>query len=198
MWNTIIESLQACEQSMFVFDEVDTMTPKLLNVLVPFLDRETIEVFYNNGKIRIIMNKAIFIFLSNTGHFSISDIMLKQRQQGKTRDNAKMSDFEQIIPNIAYKEQGGFEESETISSASIDHYVPFLPLEREHVKLCIKRAYEIRNSTVTIDDIDDIMLHITFGPEPENIYAKSGCKRIEQKVISKVFSKSRREARSEL
>lgn len=31
---------------------------------------------------------------------------------------------------------GGFEKSSTIAQHLIDHYIPFLPLEQQHVEMC--------------------------------------------------------------
>jgi hypothetical protein len=39
---------------------------------------------------------------------------------------------------------GGFHMSETIGSNLIDHYVPFLPLEKSHVVQCIEAEYHRR------------------------------------------------------
>lgn len=40
---------------------------------------------------------------------------------------------------------GGFHHSDTIKSNLIDHYIPFLPLERSHIRKCIMEEFNIRN-----------------------------------------------------
>lgn len=40
-----------------------------------------------------------------------------------------------------YLSAGGFKYSSNIKSALIDHYIPFFPLERRHVEMCIKQEF---------------------------------------------------------
>lgn len=172
---------------MFVFDEVDMMTPGVLNVLVPFLDYGPAHVWHKSSRARVVTKKSIFIFLSNTGSQSIVDTLLELWNHGKQRTETRMSDFETLISIGAFNEKGGFEKSDTISTSLIDHYVPFLPLEAKHVKLCIERAFRDRGRIPNYEEMEEVMSHVTFGPEPHNLYAKSGCKRLEQKVASLVY-----------
>ncbi|KAK1137876.1 hypothetical protein K0M31_002370 [Melipona bicolor] len=67
LYKIIINSLQKCERSIFVFDEVDKMPEGLLNVLVPFLDYNTWIKSWRFTSTSIDTRKAIYIFLSNTG-----------------------------------------------------------------------------------------------------------------------------------
>lgn len=181
-----------CERSMFVFDEVDKMPEGLLNVLVPLLDYSNwhMSMKYTNG-IPVHKNKAIYIFLSNTGSTQIVGRLIKLWQLGKKRDETKIQDFEKLITDGAFREKGGFHLSDTITSNVIDHYVPFLPLEEEHVKQCIQKAFLNRGISPTWEMIEEAMSHVTFGPEPYNLYSQSGCKRIDQKVAAIVYSQKK-------
>ena len=171
---------------MFVFDEVDMMPVGLLNVIVPFLDYGYLTTVHLSDREEIVkINKAIFIFLSNTGSKEIMNQMIKFWQAGKNRDDLRIGDFENLIAQGAFNEKGGFHKSDTISSSLIDYYVPFLPLEAEHVKLCMRDAFaEYRPDSRNEAMEKEVMSVVTWGPEPHNIYANSGCKRIEQRVIS--------------
>lgn len=50
--------------------------------------------------------------------------------------------FRKILYNFEFT--GGFHFSDTISSNLIDHYIPFLPMERQHVRLCIIEEFRTR------------------------------------------------------
>ncbi|XP_047352422.1 torsin-1A-like [Vespa velutina] len=179
----IKNALQDCPQSLFVFDEIDKMPEGILNALVPFLD-------YNIWSTKGSTNKAIFIFLSNTGSRQIVQRLLNLWENGVSRDDTKLQDFESLISIGAFNEKGGFHLSDTIETSVIDHYIPFLPLEEEHVKNCAKQAFLKRKINPTSELIEEALSHMTFDPPPHNLYSKSGCKRIEQKVATIVYSRN--------
>ena len=46
-------------------------------------------------------------------------------------------DFEGLITRGAFNEVGGLQHSNVIEKSLVDHFVPFLPMEKRHVKQCI-------------------------------------------------------------
>lgn len=161
------------------------MPEGVLNVLVPFLDYGS-SVNWENR--HVSKNKAVYVFLSNTGSSEILSKLLRHWQSGKKREEVKLQDFEDLITLGAFNEKGGFHKSEIIESSVIDHYVPFLPLEEIHVKQCIEYAFKQQNFHLYDDDmITEAISHVTFGPPTHKIYAKTGCKRLEQKVATVVY-----------
>lgn len=174
---TLINSLKKCEKSLFVFDEVDKMPEGLLDVLVPILDYTTYSQLPGVDK-----NKAIFIFLSNSGSQQIVRRLLELWESGRKREDMTLQDFENLITIGAFNEKGGFHKSDTIETSLIDHYVPFLPLEEPHVISCIERAFRERKIHPTKEMIDEVLTHVTFDPPPHNLYSKAGCKRLDVKV----------------
>lgn len=176
--NTIIDSIQKCDRSLFVFDEVDKMPEGVLNALVPILDYTT--YFRLSG---VNKNKSIFIFLSNTGSQQIVKRLLELWENGRKREETGLQDFESLITIGAFNEKGGFHRSDAIETSLIDHYVPFLPLEESHVISCIKRYFRDRLIyDPSTQMIEEVLSHVTFDPPPHNLYSKAGCKRLEQKV----------------
>ncbi|EFN70225.1 Torsin-like protein [Camponotus floridanus] len=188
LYEAVSNALKKCERSLFVFDEVDKMPEGLLNILVPFLDYNMYHKPSKQSKI-VYQNKAIFIFLSNTGSSQIVQHLKSLWEKGKKRDDTRLQDFEKLIANGAFNEKGGLHHSDTIQTSVIDHYVPFLPLEEVHVRKCLTRAFSERNVTPKEEMIEEALSHLTFGPEPHNLYSMAGCKRIEQKVASIVYRK---------
>ncbi|XP_032688226.1 torsin-like protein isoform X1 [Odontomachus brunneus] len=190
LYKIISNSLQQCERSMFVFDEVDKIPEGLLNVLVPFLDYHSYRKSSKHSE-SIHQNKAIFIFLSNTGSAQIVQHLVGLWKRGKKREDTRLQDFEKLIADGAFNEKGGFYHSDAIQTSVIDHYVPFLPLEEVHVRKCLVRAFAERGVVSPKEEmIQEVLSHLTFGPEPHNLYSMAGCKRIEQKVAAIVYRKS--------
>ncbi|XP_011871796.1 PREDICTED: torsin-like protein [Vollenhovia emeryi] len=188
LYKIISNSLQSCERSMFVFDEVDKMPEGLLDTLVPFLGYNSYHKSTKNGE-SMYLNKAIFIFLSNTGSIQIVQHLTNLWERGMKRDDLQLQDFERLIAEGAFAEKGGFHHSDTIQTSVIDHYVPFLPLEEVHVRKCLVRAFNERGVSPKEEMIEEALSHLTFGPEPHKLYSMAGCKRIEQKVATIVYRK---------
>jgi len=96
--------------------------------------------------------------------------------------------------------------SDIIDHNLIDFYVPFLPLEKSHIEECIKKTAKKLNydGDSGMTEYVKIALHcpntgllaithqfyfhrevmktMTFSPEPEGLFAHSGCKRVDQQV----------------
>lgn len=173
---------------MFVFDEVDKMPEGLLNTLVPFLDYNSYHKSTKHSE-SVYQNKAVFIFLSNTGSTQIVQYLTSLWEKGRKREDTRLQDFEKLITDGAFSEKGGFHHSDTIQTSVIDHYVPFLPLEEVHVRKCLTKAFTDRGVVPKEEMIEEALSHLTFGPEPYNLYSMAGCKRIDQKVATIVYRK---------
>lgn len=111
------------------------MPPNVLNGLKPILD-------YNRNIDKIDYRKSVFIFLSNTGGTEVTSTLLRFWELGRNREEIHLADFEKLVMNGAFNEEGGFHKSDVIASSLIDHYIPFLPLEEKHIELCILRAFK--------------------------------------------------------
>jgi hypothetical protein len=55
--------------------------------------------------------------------------------------------YSTYLQHLIFCDIGGFHHSDTIKSNLIDHYVPFLPMERRHIKMCIIDEFKQRNVT---------------------------------------------------
>lgn len=126
-----------CAKQLFVFDEVDKIPPGVLDGIKNIID-------YNSRVENVDYRQAIFIFLSNTGASLITQQFLSLWKRGVARKDITVNDFENIIMKGAFNEDGGFRYSDTIKDNLIDHYVPFLPLEEEHVRMCILDEFKLR------------------------------------------------------
>nr|XP_022904903.1 torsin-1A-like [Onthophagus taurus] len=169
-------NITKCEKQLFIFDEVDKMPSAVLNGIKPIID-------YHDTVEKVDYRKSIFIFLSNTGSSLINDHYISLWKSGKKRRDIKLKDFEKLIAAGAFNEKGGFHHSDTIKCNLIDHYIPFLPLEYDHVRSCIYTEFSLRGvSHFQERDILEVLEGVEWGPSPENLFSKTGCKRLSQKV----------------
>uniref|UniRef100_A0A0B6ZB81 Torsin n=1 Tax=Arion vulgaris TaxID=1028688 RepID=A0A0B6ZB81_9EUPU len=171
-----------CERSMFIFDEVDKLPATLLDVIKPYVD-------YYEHLGGVIYRKAIFIFLSNTGGTDIATVVRDRWRLGTSRESLKLSEVEKIVMSSAINadNHNGLWHSQLISSHLITAYIPFLPLEKRHIRKCItdsliSMTYYSDVSDITSELVDEIMKELTFYPQAEQIFSSTGCKRVMEKI----------------
>lgn len=98
--------------------------------------------------------RAIFIFLSNAGGIEVSKVLEDQMSDGKYREQTSIHDYERILEAAAYNVDGGLQNAGIIKSSLIDHFVPFLPLEKRHVMKCIRREFERLGKIPTDEEVE--------------------------------------------
>jgi len=190
--NWIRGNVSSCEQSLFIFDEMDKMPLGMVDGLKAFID-------HHESVSGIDFRRCIFVFLSNTGGREITDIAYQFWKEGKTRESISYVDLENLIRNGAFNEKGGLHKSNVVERHLVDFYVPFLPLERIHVKQCIEfQIQKAVNEALTGEEyskhkiqeiksamnkkVDTLLAEMTFGPGASNLYSTTGCKRVGPKV----------------
>lgn len=177
-------NVSKCSQSLFIFDEVDKMHPKVLDGIKAFIDvHEELD--------GVDFRQTVFVLLSNSGGSAINQRALSLWQEGVRREDIKLSDLEDIIRLNAFNKQGGLQKSELIVSHLVDYFVPFLPLERPHVKKCAVQELSQQNSfnrthSLHCDSYDllaDLVVEqMAFMPKDTKIFSETGCKRVHRKV----------------
>ncbi|KAE9552016.1 hypothetical protein FO519_004779 [Halicephalobus sp. NKZ332] len=176
LFNWIKGNISTCGDSLFIFDEVDKLPVQVIDVIKPFVD--------HNTKIEgLDPKRAIFMFLSNTGSERINRHTLEHNQKQKSRESIPIIEIERIVQEAAFNQgDGGFKESALISHHLIDYFVPFLPLTREHVILCIKEYASRENIKLSQENIEAVASSLVYFPRNDPVFASSGCKQIEEKV----------------
>ncbi|XP_073731611.1 torsin-1A-like [Misgurnus anguillicaudatus] len=179
--NWIRGNVSSFPRSMFVFDEMDKMNPRLVETIKPFLD-------YTPHVDGVSYRNAIFIFLSNAGGNVINKITLDWQREGQKRENLQMNSMEmetQILQNIFNDESSGFWRSSIIDRHLVDHFIPFLPLDLKHVRQCV--LAEMVNMNISIAQYPDLAERVArempFFPPEEKIFSIKGCKSVRQKLI---------------
>ncbi|CAI4232533.1 unnamed protein product [Auanema sp. JU1783] len=182
----ILEAGKKCGRSIFILDEVDKMPERLLETVKPFLD-------YYDKIDGIDFRKSIFIFLSNRGGDEIANMALSQYMNGKPREGLVLHDFERTLMHKAFVEEGGLKHTNIIKNQLIDHYVPFLPLERRHVVLCVHQFLRTRFKDVaeklisSSNFMNEVLNSLQYFPQDSKVFSSSGCKRVAAKTQLEVF-----------
>ncbi|RXG56924.1 Torsin-1B, partial [Armadillidium vulgare] len=104
-----------CENSLFIFDEIDKMPVGMIDGIKPFID-------YHESIFGVNFRKSVFLFLSNTGSREIIQKTLQNWKEGKERTSISYSDMEELIQKGAFNEQGGLHQSDLIHHSLIDFY----------------------------------------------------------------------------
>jgi hypothetical protein len=147
----------------------------------------------------------IFLF-SNTGGKEINEIAQKYHLDSIKRDTYDVTIFQRALANAAFNEPGfltfsnflfnkfsfplgGLWHASLINRHLVTFFVPFLPLERSHIRTCIRRQLELSNEDdeqkykISDNDIVDRVLDlIEFAPPDSLLYSVSGCKKVQQKL----------------
>uniref|UniRef100_A0A0R3PUL7 Torsin-like protein n=1 Tax=Angiostrongylus costaricensis TaxID=334426 RepID=A0A0R3PUL7_ANGCS len=174
----ILEAVNRCNRALFIFDEADKLPEQLLEAIKPFLD-------YYDSVGGVDFRKSTFLFLSNRGGNLVANVALSHYQAGSPREDLTLNNFERMLMEAAYNEPGGLKFCELISNHLIDHFIPFLPLERRHVILCtISYLKSHGRSDLAKDDelVHRIVDSLQYFPRGQEIFSSSGCKRIAAKA----------------
>ena len=168
-------SVSNCARSMFIFDEMDKMPLGLIDVLERYLD------FYPDVE-KVDFRRSIFIFLSNTGGHLINDAVLKHWKDGKKREDIGIKQMDKIINLAEFNSKGGLWHSSLIEKNLIDYFVPFMPLERSHIKMCARADLEQKGHPITEQNLNNIADEILYFPEDLKVFSQSGCEKVSSKV----------------
>ncbi|KAL8570280.1 hypothetical protein ACOMHN_011302 [Nucella lapillus] len=185
--NLIEKEVKKCPQSMFIFDEIDKLPAGLVDTIKPYID-------YHQITHGVDFRSAVFIFLSNAGAESITQHVLQRWRDGAKREDIALFEVENIIAKASVNNptKGGLWHSEIVSKHLITAYIPFLPLEREHVRQCIRDSMVMKkhyksHRKVPNSKVQGVLAEMTFYPEKEQLFSVSGCKRVAEKVDYVLF-----------
>ncbi|XP_030643592.1 torsin-1A-like, partial [Chanos chanos] len=170
-------------RSMFIFDEMDKMNPRLIDVIKPFL----VHFSHVDG---VSYREAIFIFLSNHGGNVINKVVLDSWGDGEEREQLQMNsrDMEtNIFKDIYLPIPGGFWHSILIESHLMDHFIPFLPLESWHVRQCVLAEMAALNIIASDDLVDRVSRDLPYFPPEERICSVKACVKSDKNFLCQVY-----------
>ncbi|MBZ3888231.1 Torsin-1B [Sciurus carolinensis] len=169
-------NVSACASSVFIFDEMDKLHPGIIDAIKPFLD-------YYEQVDGVSYCKAIFIFLSNAGGDLITKTALDFWRAGRKREDIQLKDLEPVLSvGVFNNKHSGLWRSGLIDRNLIDYFIPFLPLEYRHVKMCVRAEMRARGAAVDEDVVTRVAEEMTFFPKDEKIYSDKGCKTVQSRL----------------
>ncbi|NXL39258.1 TOR3A protein, partial [Glaucidium brasilianum] len=172
----ISETVQLCRQSLFIFDEAEKLHFGLLDAIKPFMARY-------DSKGQVDYQRSIFLFLSNLGGNTINEVALDFWRAGRAREEISMEFLEQRLQlELQEPEENGYTSSLLLGENLIDFFVPFLPLEYHHVKLCTRDAFLARGLPYTEAALDEVARMMVFVPKEEKLFSAQGCKSVSQRI----------------
>ncbi|KAJ8286890.1 hypothetical protein GJAV_G00044560 [Gymnothorax javanicus] len=165
-----------CPRSMFIFDEMDKMHAGLIDCIKPYLD------YYEHLE-GVSYRQAIFIFLSNAGGENITRVVLNFWREGRDREEIQLKDLETALSlEVFNNKKSGFWHTSLIDKNLVDFFVPFLPLEYNHVRMCVLAEMEARDSIPDEDIASTVANDMTYFPKEEKVFSVKGCKTIGGKL----------------
>ncbi|NXS52034.1 TOR3A protein, partial [Brachypteracias leptosomus] len=169
------ETVQRCKQSLFIFDEAEKLHFGLLDAIKPFMTR--------NDKGQADYRRSIFLFLSNLGGSTINEVALDFWRAGRAREEISMDCLEQQLRlELQEPKESSYARSHLLKENLIDFFVPFLPLEYHHVKLCARDAFLARGLPYTEAALDEVARMMVFVPKEETLFSAQGCKSVSQRI----------------
>ncbi|XP_068095763.1 torsin-3A [Hyperolius riggenbachi] len=166
-----------CAQPLFVFDEADKLPAALLEPLLPLLRPAEDHPA-----------RSIFIFLSATGSSAINEVTLNFWRAGRHREEITLDDMDRPLKTAIRRSEDYFLPWHLLQEGLVSDFVPFLPLERAHVRLCVRDVFTARGLSYTESSVESLLQELVFVPKDERIFSAQGCKKVAQRIH---FSKAR-------
>ena len=130
----IIGNSSLCNEQLYVFDEAKRFPIGLLDSLATFFD--------SGSPFSEKVRRSIFIFLYE-GEEPVVRWAVDLYRKGVDRDSLSLKDAEKVIMPFIMEEKGSMQSSQLVSKGLINYHLPFLPLERKHVRKCILDAIQV-------------------------------------------------------
>uniref|UniRef100_A0A8C6ZLZ0 Torsin family 3 member A n=1 Tax=Nothoprocta perdicaria TaxID=30464 RepID=A0A8C6ZLZ0_NOTPE len=172
----ISETTQLCQQSLFIFDEAEKLHFGLL-------DRELLAA--PSSLLLGLRLSNIPCFCSSIGGNAINEVALDFRRARRPREEIPMDDEQgcsDLRAALCFPTDGGYARSHFLEENLIDFFVPFLPLERRHVRLCARDAFLARALPYTEAALDEVAKMMVFVPKEEKLFSAQGCKSVSQRI----------------
>ncbi|XP_052077993.1 torsin-1A-like [Mytilus californianus] len=174
----IERGVQKCKRSLFIFDEVDEMPKGLMNTIAPFMD------YYQNID-GVNYRQSIFLFISNIGTNALNKKIIEYFKQGLDRKSITIKDMEHLIKTD--NESNEFSRSQLFSHHLMTAHIPFFPMEKKHVRQCVRnqllsKKYYRAGGAIEDEVVENIMRELDFYPDDNSIFSPLGCKRVSDKV----------------
>lgn len=174
----ILGNFTQCRVNFIVIDEMDKAFPGVTEGLA-----EAINALTQPCSTAV---PVIFLLLSNTNANDINRAFLKFMLESATNKREQLS--QDHFNSIFVSELNAW-SSVLVKNHLIDAFVPFLPLEREHVIQCIRRDLVSKRFSTDLGTVNKILRELSFSSFGDIHLSQTGCKRVADKVDLVMFEK---------
>ena len=168
----ILRNISSCAVNLFILDEIDKAPPGVIKGF----ELALVELVKNKSSL-FADSKVIFILISNTHGADINRYVLQQIITGHPR---KMLDMNSLSHIFGHGESLWYRSLHR--QGFINAFIPFLPLERLHVEMCIRREINQRGLQMSDKTVSTLADQISYFPKHVPIFSKSGCRKVASKV----------------
>ena len=173
----ILGNITRCGINVFIIDEMDKATDGLINGIKDAV--ETLKSNTSESDGFDIFPVTLFIFLSNAKASQINQYLVGQLDLGRDRKSIGTNEFQLLFSESEFEWYHEFYIKDLI-----DVFVPFLPLEEQHVKQCIVRDFQNKGINPSESLVEKVLYELSFLDldDRKGRLSLTGCKRVQDKV----------------
>ena len=90
--------------------------------------------------------------------------------------------MENVIILSEFNNKGGFWHSSIIEKNLIDYFIPFMPMEKSHVKKCAKADLENKGHPVTDSILERVADELLYFPEDLKVFSRQVVRKFQAKL----------------
>ena len=176
----ILAKVKPCQLNLFVLDEMDKAPSAVVSGLQSAVDTLTTNSTFNT-------TKSVIILVSNNAGADISDYVYDALESHRSREDITLAE----VQNLLYTDCA--DRADTMLwhcelRGLVDHVVPFLPLERTHVKQCIRADASGKGYELNELEVDEVADELKYFPPRSPLFSTTGCRTVTAKVDLQVVS----------
>ena len=172
----ILGNVTKCGINVFIIDEMDKASEGLIEGVIDVVEELKSKKQESDRDVRPV---TLFIFLSNSKAGQINQYLISQLEIGHDRKKVTTNEFQLLFSESQFEWYHKLYVKDLI-----DVYVPFLPLEEQHVRQCIVRDFENKGVNPSEQMIENVLKELSFLDmgEKKGKLSMTGCKRVQDKV----------------
>lgn len=182
-WLTVKET--SCPFQFHILNDLGSDTPCSVFSLI----EESLSEFLSKSS----KHKHVIIAETDVAHLRIKQIALEYLETSKLEilnidhfaDPIKRSweaidEFQRQKSGSEYNPKVGCHFTDLFKLVHVS--IPFMPLERHHVKLCVYDIAQRRHLQVSLNQVEWVADQVVYGPQSWPVFSSSGCKSVLEKL----------------
>lgn len=170
----ILTNVSSNRVNFIILDEVDKATPGVV---------QGIENAFKILSSSPCPSPTVFLLLSNTLGSAINKKLFEAMLKGQDRESLVSENFSDLFDNC---EDFWYQKLSSTDVVSVS--VPFLPLEKHHIVLCIRRELVVKKLSTKPEIVARVLEELSFTELASGQkYSQTGCKRVSEKVDLVMF-----------